>query len=62
MKQLPKMDPRQSEVGEKFQQEKGNLDRLIARCLKEADVVLGTLVTCGKGSQDYGMTEIICYS
>ena len=62
MKQLPKMDPRQSEVGEKFQQEKGNLDRLIARCLEEADVVLGTLVTCGKGSQDYGMTEIICYS
>ena len=45
---LSKMHSRQFEVGEKFKQEKGKLDRLIARCLEEADVVLGTLVTCGK--------------
>ena len=62
MKLFPKIHSRHSEVGEKFRQEKTKLDGQIAKCLEEADVVLGTLVTCGKGSQDYGMTEIICYS
>ena len=60
MKLFPQIHSRQSEVGQKLKEEKGNLERLIAKCLEEADVVLGTLVTCGRGNQDIGMTEITC--
>ena len=62
MKLFPKINSRQSEVGQKFKEEKKKLERLIAKCLEEADVVLGTLVTCGRGNQDIGMTEITCSS
>ena len=47
IKLSPKIHSRQSQVGEKVKQEKDNLERMIAKSLEEADVVLGTLVTCG---------------
>ena len=53
----PRLHSRQSEVGQKFKQEKSTLDRQIAECLEAADVVLGTLVTCGKGKEEDELTE-----
>ena len=58
MKLFPKIHSSDSEVGQKFKREKANLDRMITECLEEADVVLGTFITCGKSKEDNVFPEI----
>ena len=58
MKLYPKIHTSDSDVGQKFKHEKENLDRMIAKCLEEADVVLGTFINCGKSKADNLLTEI----
>ena len=48
MKLFPQVYSSHSEVGQKYEQEKRDLERQIAKCLEEADVVLGTFLNCGK--------------
>ena len=53
-----KRNVRKTELQEQFTQEKRKLDRQIASCLEGADVVLGTLITCGEGASDDTITDI----
>ena len=47
-----KRDSRSELVREKYLVEKAKLDTQIKNHLEEADVVLGTLLTCGRGEKE----------
>ena len=42
-----------TDLKQRFEREKRKLDHQISQCLEEANVVLGTLITCGEGSYHY---------